>query len=131
MTYFFHLRINGVFMFELAKEDILKCGSDFQRVYHGGHSYANKYLVLYVLNNKFKRKIGFAAGKKLGNAVKRNRIKRLLREVYRLNRQYLKDGYCLLLVGRKPSVGIGYETMERAFLFLSRKADILKEKVRR
>ena len=75
-------------MFELNKSEILRDKRDFNDVYSNGRSYVNKNLVIYVLNDEnYNGKVGFAAGKKLGGAVVRNRVKRLLREAYRLNKK--------------------------------------------
>ena len=76
-------------MLTLPRRRIIKRRSDFQRVYRSGRSYANRYFVLYVFpSDGVRGRVGFAAGKKLGCAVTRNRVKRLLREAY----QRLKDG---------------------------------------
>ena len=113
-------------MFKLPKQRILKDKAEFQRVYRGGESYANRYLVLYVfMANGPKGKVGFAAGKKLGNAVERNRVKRLLRECYRLHQQQLEKNCSYLLVGRKAAVTAGFAEVEKAFLNLGRKARVL------
>ncbi|MBP3232309.1 ribonuclease P protein component [Anaerovibrio sp.] len=112
-------------MLMLPKSRILRRRIDFQRVHRFGKSYSNRYLVLYVLTaSGLEDKVGFAAGKKLGNAVTRNRVKRLMRECYRLNQDNIKKGYCILLVGRKSAVGKKYDVIERAFLDLGRKAKI-------
>ena len=80
-------------MYNLSKNLVLKKNKNFQTVYRLGKSYANRMLVVYILKrNDQHSKVGFAAGKKLGNAVTRNRVKRLLREVYRLNQFQLIKG---------------------------------------
>lgn len=113
-------------MFGLPRNRILKKKKDFQAVYSHGKSYANRFLVLYVFrSNGFQGKVGFAAGKKLGNAVKRNRVKRLLRESYRVNQGAIKEGVSLLFVGRKAAVDAGCKDLEKAFLALAKKAGIM------
>ena len=78
-------------MYELNKNEILRDNRDFNAVYTKGRSYVNKNLVLHVLNDeRYNGKVGFAAGKKLGCAVVRNRVKRLLRETYRLCKKNLR-----------------------------------------
>lgn len=113
-------------MYKLSKQGILRKNNSFQAVYRTGKSYANRSMVLYVLpNDGDNRKIGFAAGKRLGNAVIRNRVKRLLREAYRLNQHKLSAGFDLILVGRQAMVKSRYNNVARAFLDLCNKARIL------
>lgn len=89
-------------MFELKKSEIVRGKKDFQKVYSQGKSYADKNIVLYVLHDeKYNGKVGFAAGKKLGCAVVRNRVKRLLREAYRLCKNKISGDCAIILVGRK------------------------------
>lgn len=116
--------------FTLPKWGRLCKNKSFQAVYRSGKSYANKQLVLYVLPNRSaKRQVGFAAGKRLGSAVVRNRLKRLLREAYRLHQDKFITGVDLVLVGRKPLVGAGLAQTTKAVLELSAKAKILAEKL--
>ena len=118
-------------MFNLPKRKILKKNKDFQKVYRYGRSYANRYLVLYVFTaNGLEGRVGFAAGKKLGNAVMRNRVKRLLRESYRLHQELIDKRFCLLLVGRKSAVDVKMAVVEKAFLSLGRKAGIFRQEAR-
>ena len=113
-------------MLGLPRSRILKKKKDFQAVYSRGKSYANRFLVLYVFrSNGFQGKVGFAAGKKLGNAVKRNRIKRLLRESYRMHQSEIEEGVSLLLVARKAALAVKCQELEKAFLALGRKAGIM------
>ena len=112
-------------MYKLPKSRILRRRNDFQKVHRFGKSYANRYLVLYVFTaTGLEDRVGFAAGKKLGNAVARNRVKRLMRECYRLHQHDIKNDICILLVGRKPAVEVKYHVIEKAFLNLGRKAEI-------
>ena len=115
-------------MLGLPRSRILKKKKDFQAVYSRGKSYANRFLVLYVFHSHgLQGKVGFAAGKKLGNAVKRNRVKRLLRESYRLHQVEIEEGFSLLLVGRKAALNVKCQDLEKAFLALGRKAGIMAE----
>lgn len=103
-------------MYKLSKQVRLRNNKKFQFVYTTGKSYANKYAVLYVVPNPENlRQIGFAAGKRLGCAVVRNRVKRLLREAYRLNQNRLLAGFDLILVGRQPIVKAVFSDVEKAF----------------
>jgi ribonuclease P protein component len=98
----------------------------FQVVYKLGKSYANRMVVLYVLaNHDNVRRVGFAAGKKLGGAVIRNRVKRLLRESYRLNQFQLMNGVDLILVGRQAAIKADRMEVSKAFINLCNKAKIL------
>ena len=84
-------------MLTLPRRRIIKRRSDFQRVYRSGRSFANRYFVLYVFpSDGVRGRVGFAAGKKLGCAVTRNRVKRLLRETYRLNQDRVREDAALL-----------------------------------
>ena len=113
-------------IYKLSKQGILHQNKKFQAVYKAGRSYANRMVVLYVLpNHNNDRHVGFAAGKKLGNAVVRNRVKRLLRESYRLNQSKLINGVDLVLVGRQAAIKADRMTVTGAFVNLCNKAKIL------
>jgi len=109
----------------LARKKMLKDKKAFQRVYEKGRSFVNRDIVLYMLPTKeLSGLVGFAAGKKLGCAVDRNRVKRLLREAYRKHQDELKEGYAIILVGRKPIIDKKGQEVECTYLSLGRKAGI-------
>lgn len=113
--------------YSLRKSEHLRKNSDFKKVYAKGRSCADHFLVLLVLLNDLGRnRIGLSVSAKVGKAVKRNRIKRLLREVYRLNKDKLIQGLDLIFVARKDAVKLDFPKMERSILKLYKRAKILK-----
>ena len=106
----------------------LKKNSEFQAVYRTGKSYANKYLVMYVLDtDKQGCRIGISASKKFGNSVERHRFARLVRESFRLNEDILKDGKDIVVVARVAAKDKGFDKIESAFMHLCGLHNILKE----
>ena len=112
--------------YKLPKRLRLCKNKSFQTVYLQGASYANKMMVLHVrVSESGMGRVGFAAGKRLGGAVVRNRVKRLLRETFRLNYHKLEKKYDMIWVGRRPMIKIKQQTAERFFLDLGRKSRLL------
>ncbi len=112
-------------MFELGRNKILRGKNEFNTVHSKGHSFANREIVLYVLEDEtLKGKAGFAAGKKLGCAVIRNRVKRILREAYRLNQHKVNPNCAIILVGRKNLVGAKVDVAIKSFCDICRRAKI-------
>ena len=99
----------------------LKSNSDFRRVYRGGKSYANKYLVMYVLENGTdQNRLGISVSKKVGNSVVRHRITRLVRESYRLHENIFNSGLDIVVVARANAASASYREIESALLHLGR-----------
>ena len=69
-------------------------------------------------------RLGITAGTKLGNAVKRNRVRRRIRELYRTNEDRLSPGYDIVVVARTRAVFARYAELERSFLQLMRRLGI-------
>ncbi len=109
-------------MFDLPRSRMIKRRNDFQRVYRSGRSFACHHLVMYVLRDEhLAGRVGFAAGKKLGCAVVRVRVKRLLRECWRLHQAELPEDWAVLLVGRRPMVEAKCQAVERDYVRLLRR----------
>lgn len=103
----------------------LKLNHIFRRLYAtSGH--ANGYLVLYAKpNHTATNRVGITASKKLGNAVVRNRVRRRLREVYRLNEDRFAPGWDIVVVARSRCIDARFEKLTHAYLSLAEKAGIL------
>lgn len=105
----------------------LKSNNNFRNVYNNGKSYANKYLVMYVLENRTDMlRLGISVSKKVGNSIVRHRLTRLIRESVRLNSDKVKSGYDIVIIARNTLKGKGFRETESAFLHLCKKQDILR-----
>lgn len=106
----------------------LKKNSDFRRLYSKGKSAATPYLVLYCRKNRLDHnRAGYTVSTKLGGAVVRNRVRRRLREIVRLNAGKVKTGCDLVLVARSRAVGAEFQRLERAYLTACEKLGLLRE----
>ena len=106
----------------------LKLNHIFRRLY-ATQGYANAMLVLYARPNRLGvNRVGITTGKKLGHAVVRNRARRRLREVYRLNEALFKPGYDIVVVARHRCVTADFRKLSKGYLALAEKAGILLEK---
>lgn len=107
----------------------LKLNHIFRRLYAtSGH--ANSYLVLYARkNHSGANRVGVTVSKKLGCAAVRNRVRRRLREVYRLNETQFCPGWDIVVVARSRCVSADFAKLTRAYLSLAEKAGILEEAV--
>ena len=104
----------------------LKLNHIFRRLY-ASEGHANGYLVLYARRNRTGgNRVGFTVSKKLGHAVVRNRVRRRLREIYRLNESRFSPGWDIVIVARSRCVRADFDNLTRAFLSLAEKAGILE-----
>lgn len=105
----------------------LKLNHIFRRLYRTT-GLANGLLVLYARPNKtVQNRVGVTVSKKLGKAVVRNRVRRRLREVYRLHEEQFAPGWDIVVVARSRCVGADFGKLTDAYLSLAEKAGILKE----
>lgn len=100
---------------------------DFKRIYQRGKSLANKYCVVYMMKNRAGlSRLGITVSKKLGNAVKRNRARRLLRESFRLLEPQVKDGFDMVIVARFMTVESKQASVQRALYDLLFSLNLIK-----
>lgn len=110
----------------MNKTESLKKNRQFQEVYKKGASRANKYLVMYVLeNHQDVNFLGISVSKKVGNSVVRHRVKRLVKESYRLHEDIFNSGLNIVITARAAAASISYEKMESAVLHLGKLHNIL------
>lgn len=99
----------------------LKKSRDFQAVYRNGKSYANRYLVMYVMKNDSERnRLGISVSKKVGNSVVRHHLSRLIREAYRLQEEHFRCGLDIVVVARINAKQVGYFEIESAIIHLGK-----------
>ncbi len=103
----------------------LKLNHIFRRLYHT-NGQANSYLVMYARKNRTDaNRIGITVSKKLGKAHIRNRVRRRLREVYRLNEEKFQPGWDIVVVARTRAVDAPFDRLTENYLSLAQKAGIL------
>ena len=105
----------------------LKLNHVFRRLYHS-KGVADGLLVLYARKNRTEgNRVGITVSKKLGKANVRNRIRRRLREVYRLNEDRFLPGWDIVVVARTKAIHVPFADLTRGYLSLAEKAGILKQ----
>ena len=105
----------------------LKLNHIFRRLY-ATSGYANGYMVQYARRNRLGiNRVGITTGKKLGHAVVRNRVRRRLREAYRLQEDAFLPGWDIVVVARHRAIHAPFSELCAGYLSLAEKAGILKE----
>ncbi len=109
--------------------DGIKKDSDFRKVYQRGKSLADRNLVIYTIKNKSdKSRIGISISKKVGKAHERNRIRRCIKEAYRLNiDDKVLGGYDLVFIARINAADKDYRELEKSLKYICKKANIIKK----
>ena len=99
----------------------------FRRLYRRGDSLANAYFALYVRKNgSAENRMGITVSGKMGCAVRRNKVRRRIREIYRLNEETFLPGFDFVVVARTRAMDAPYEKLETAFLQLAGKLSLLR-----
>lgn len=112
----------------MSSYETLKKNIDFQKVYKSGKSYANKYLVMYVLENGTDiTRIGISVSKKVGNSIVRHRLARLIREAFRLSTECIPDGYDYVVVARASLKDKGFFETKESMIHLLKLHKLYKQ----
>jgi ribonuclease P protein component len=107
----------------MKNTEALKKNYEFARIYRKGRFYPGKYLVLYLLNNNMEiNRLGVSVGKKLGKSVRRNRVKRLIRESYRNCEPFIPVGLDIVITARKVETEYSFASILKELRFLLKKA---------
>ena len=105
----------------------LKQNHEFRRLYHKGKSAVSPYFVIYCRRTgRPVSRLGITTGVKLGNAVKRNRARRRIRELYRTSEAQLRTGFDLVIVARTRVIYGRYDELERSLRQLFKKLGLLE-----
>jgi ribonuclease P protein component len=105
----------------LRFSESLKKNHEFRRLYAKGRSSASRFMVVYCRENRRGvNRVGFTVSSKLGGAVARNRMRRRLREVYRLNEPTLAPGFDIVVVARHSTAEAPFGELSRDFVRLCR-----------
>ncbi len=114
----------------MNSEERVRKNSHFRYIYNRGKSLSNASLVMYsIKNNKPVNRIGISVSKKIGKSVVRNRVKRLIKESYRNNKDRFKKGYDIVYIARIGTSKLKYNDIEKSIFNLAKRGGILKEGV--
>ncbi|TSB47539.1 ribonuclease P protein component [Alkalicoccobacillus porphyridii] len=111
----------------MRKEQRIKKNEEFSAVFNHGRSVANRQFVLYVLKKEDQEqlRLGLSVSKKVGNAVMRNRIKRLIRTVFQEKQETLLPNCDYVVIARKPTASMDYQEFHASLAHVMRKGGVL------
>ena len=114
----------------MKKEFRIKKNKEFQYTFRHGKSFANRQLVIYYVEKEKQEhfRIGLSVGKKIGNAVTRNRIKRYLRQAFLELEDDIKGNYDIIIIARNPTSSMEFQEMKKSLSHLLFKQRLLKAK---
>lgn len=112
----------------MLKKNVLRRKSDFSSIYNKGKSVGSKYVVMfYKKNNLPYSRFAFLASKKVGNSVKRNRARRLMKESYRLTGNKIPEGYDIIFIARNTINGAGCLDVKKSLESAVKRSGVSKQ----
>ena len=112
----------------MKKTVSIKRNNDFRSIYKRGKSSVSPVLAVYARKNKLSsNRLGITVSTKVGCAVVRNRVRRRIREAYRLNEMRFKTGFDIIVVARVRASEVAYSEIEKNLLKLAGSLGILSE----
>jgi ribonuclease P protein component len=114
----------------MRKKNRLRASADFERVRREGVSWSHPLLVLSALSNSLEyNRFGFVVGRRIGKAVKRNQIKRRMREAVRQRVQQGKvvRGWDIVFIARRPIADASFQQVDQAIGLLLRRAKLVDD----
>lgn len=111
----------------MKKSYRIKKNNDFQFVFKQGKSIANRQFVIYILKkpNQENFRIGLSVSKQIGNAVTRNRVKRLIRETFKQLQDHIPNEYDFVIIARRPTANMDFYSIKGSIIHILKLAKIL------
>lgn len=111
----------------MLKKTVLRGKRDFSLIYRKGKSVGDRYVVLFYRKNGLPyNRTAFLASKKVGNSVKRNRAKRLMKESYRLTSLSIPSGYDFVCIARNTINGAKCQQVQKSLESVLKKSGVVK-----
>jgi len=112
----------------MKKEHRVKKNKEFQQAFQKGKSFANRQLVIYHVGKPGQAhfRAGLSVGKKIGNAVTRNRVKRYLRQAFHELESYIPAECDIIVIARQPVKDLDFNTIKKSLIHLLKKEKLLK-----
>jgi len=106
----------------------IKKNYEFMKVYKKGRFYVGKFIIMYVLANNLNiNRIGITVSKKTGKSVKRNKVRRIIKENYRFYEPFIKTGNDFVFVARSNDLIPEFNVIKKEMKFLIKKLGVLDQ----
>ena len=111
----------------MKRYEMIKSHDEFNEIIHKGNKISNKYFVIFeVEQSNMKPRFGIAVGKKMGNAVMRNKIKRQMRMIIDNNRNLFKNFHNYIIMVKREYLKLTFNELEKEFVNVLRKGNYEK-----